>query len=135
MPGAGAREKLGGVLSVSGRLDEALAVLEQAAETYRAGGDVDRLGRVTAQIGQLQGWKGMPEQGIARLEPLLATLDAQGPSRALGMLHFARAQLCFNSGRYSEGLAATERAVEIARVMGDQPLLARAETGGANGLR
>jgi tetratricopeptide (TPR) repeat protein/transcriptional regulator with XRE-family HTH domain len=135
MPGAGAREKLGGVLSVSGRLDEALAVLEQAAETYRTGGDVDSLGRVTAQIGQLQGWKGTPEQGIARLEPLLATLDAQGPSRTLGMLHFVRAQLCVNSGRYSEGLAATERAAEIARGMGDHSLLARAEMGRGNALR
>jgi tetratricopeptide (TPR) repeat protein len=43
--------------------------------------------------------------------------------------------LYFNSGRYSEGLAATERAVEIARVTGDQPLLARAETGRSNALR
>ena len=51
------------------------------------------------------------------------------------MLHFARAQLCVNSGRYSEGVAATERAAEIARTTGDQPLLARAETGRSHALR
>src|SRR5262249_36875939 len=62
---ARAREKLGAVLATMGRYDAALAALEQVAETARAAGDLDSLGRVTAQRGWTHAERGTPQEGVA----------------------------------------------------------------------
>ena len=45
------REKLGVELRTLGRYEAALAMLDQAAETWRVAGDLARLGQVMAAIG------------------------------------------------------------------------------------
>jgi predicted ATPase len=74
---AEALEKLGGVLLFLARHDHALEVLEQAAEIYRTGGDREAEGRVDAKIGVAHFGRGTSEEGIARLQPRLLSLEGQ----------------------------------------------------------
>jgi tetratricopeptide (TPR) repeat protein/transcriptional regulator with XRE-family HTH domain len=120
------RARLGMVLRTIGRYSTALAVLDQAAETYSATGDLDGLARVTAQIGQVHAVRGTMEEGIARVQPVLEIAQARGPSPALADLHKALARLLILSGRYSELLAVSTRLMDLAGILGDDHLLAHA---------
>jgi predicted ATPase len=75
---ARAREKLGVVLHTAPRYDAALEVLDQAAEAYGAAGDLESLGRTTAQMGQVHASRGTVEEGLERLQPVLERLEASG---------------------------------------------------------
>ncbi len=132
LDGARVDEKLGAVLQASGRLDEALAPLERAAEALQRAGEVEAVGRVTARIGWAHAWRGTPEEGVPRLQQQLAPLEEAGASHELAMLYAALAHLFFISGRYGEQLVAAERAVALARLVGDDRVLAVAE--GRRGL-
>lgn len=120
-------EKLGRVLAVAGRYEEALGVLTGAAETYRAVQDLDGMGRVTAQVGWTHTWHGTPHEGIEAIRPVLRLLTGTGPTQTLASLYLALAYLYFGSGQYRENLEAAERAGEIARAVGDERVLAGAE--------
>jgi tetratricopeptide (TPR) repeat protein len=124
---ARAREKLGVVLSIMARYDEALEALERAAQMYDAVGDLEGQGRVTAQIGRVHAFRGTPEEGLARLQPLLEPLAQRGLS-ACGQaaLYVGLAYLYAFTSRDSESLAAADRAVHLARAAADDHLLARA---------
>jgi tetratricopeptide (TPR) repeat protein len=124
---AAAREKVGGVLRTVARYEEALAVLEQAAEAYRAASDHEGAHRVLAQIGQVHAVRGTAEDGVRRLRAALETWTQHEPSPGLAALYAALAHLYFASGRTGEQLAAAERAAELARVVGDDRILADAE--------
>jgi tetratricopeptide (TPR) repeat protein/transcriptional regulator with XRE-family HTH domain len=128
-PGAVAAvcEKLGSVLTTLAQYDAALVVLERAADTYRAAGDLESLGRVTAQAGDAYAWRGTPEEGVARVRTLLPQLEARGPSPGLARLYTALARLLEISGRGDQFLEAAERAVALARVVQDEHILCRAE--------
>jgi tetratricopeptide (TPR) repeat protein len=123
---ARAREKLGGLLTTVGRLTEALDMLDRAAARYQEVGDTESLGRVTALIGVAHGRQGAGDEGVHRLLPVVALLETCGPSSALTTLYNALALLLIHVGRYGEGLAAAERAAELAGVVGETLLLARA---------
>jgi tetratricopeptide (TPR) repeat protein len=120
-------EKLGGVLGMVGRYDEALEVLERAVEVYREVHDLEAVGRATARIGRTHRYQGTLEEGITRIQPLLGLLTSSGPSSGLASLHLALAYLYFGSSRYEETLEAAERAGELARAVGDEQILAGAE--------
>jgi len=124
---AAARETLGAVRTALARYDGALAVLEEAAALYRAGGDREGLGRTLAAIGRAHQGRGTADEGLRRVQDLLDPLAAQGPSRALAALYVALAGLFHISGRFPEQLAAAERAAEIARTVGDDEVRAEAE--------
>ncbi|HZS92214.1 MAG TPA: AAA family ATPase [Chloroflexota bacterium] len=124
---ARAHEKLGTVLRALARYDEALTALDQAAETYSAGGDVEGMARTLAVIGHVHFLTTTPIEGIARLRPILATLEARPPSQALAALYNALADLLYVTGQYDEELAAGERAVEIARTLQDERLMSFAK--------
>ncbi len=124
---ARAREKLGGVLATVARYDEALALLEQAATAYRAVGDEEGELRTVARIGRAHAWRGTPAQGIDRLLPTLESRAADRPSSALAELYVVLARLYFYTGRYTDELAAAERAAEMATAAGEARLLAEAE--------
>jgi tetratricopeptide (TPR) repeat protein len=119
--------KLGAVLKVMGRYDDSLEVLERAVALCCACGDASGELRTLAQIGQVHAVRGTPGQGVARLQPLLTTLGAHGPSTALAALHVALAKLYVKSGHYSKQLSAAVQAADLARVVGDDYLLAQAE--------
>ncbi len=124
---ARAREKLGGVLYVLARYDEGLAVLEPAADCYRATADLESLARITAQIGRLHAYRGTPRAGLERIQPVLAQLAMVGPSPGLAVLHLAMAALSERCGEYSQGLEAAEQARDLARMLGNDSLPLAAE--------
>jgi tetratricopeptide (TPR) repeat protein/transcriptional regulator with XRE-family HTH domain len=128
---ARAREKLGVALSTQARDEEALAVLERAAVTYRALGELEGEGRIAAQTGHLHIDLGTPEQGLRLVQPLVARLAPLGPSPVLATLHMALAALFWHCGGFTEQLAAAEQAAAVARALGDTRLLAAAH--GARG--
>jgi tetratricopeptide (TPR) repeat protein/transcriptional regulator with XRE-family HTH domain len=111
--------KLSRPLIMTGRFDEALDMLEQAAEAYRLAGDLTKLGDVAGKIAYLHVVRGTPEEGIQRLQPLLAFLEAHDSAQALANLYLGLLWLYFVTGRYDEVLETSERAVELARAAGD----------------
>ncbi|MGH2411273.1 MAG: tetratricopeptide repeat protein, partial [Chloroflexota bacterium] len=119
--------KLGAVLKTMGRYEQALRILERAATAHREAGDREAEGWVTALIGQIHFAAGTWEVGIACIRPLLATLEERGPSPALAALYVALIPLFAPTGRYSEYLAAAERASALARRLEDGWLLADSE--------
>jgi tetratricopeptide (TPR) repeat protein len=125
---ARACEKLGGVLVTLARHDEALVALERAAAHHSATGDLEVLGCVTAQIGLVLGQIGATEEGLARLQPLLAQLEARAPTSALAELYTAQSQLYMYLYLFQEELTPATRAVELARALRDARLLTRALT-------
>jgi len=121
---AQAREKLGDVLMTQARYDDALAVLEQALATYKQNGNTDAWQRALAQVGWVMALRGTPQAGIARIEPLLASLEASDSSPGLAALYVTLAYLYFASGRYAGQLAMAERAVDLARIVkGERTLI------------
>ena len=136
--GVAALEKLGTVLRTVARYDEALQMWEQAAQSYAARGESESHGRVLALIGEVHYHRGTPEQGIARLQPVLAAAGHDGTSRTpaayLPSVYAALSLLFFASGRYDEALAAAERASNLAGTVGDQGVLPRAEVSRALAL-
>jgi transcriptional regulator with XRE-family HTH domain/tetratricopeptide (TPR) repeat protein len=124
---ARAREKLGGILRTRARYDEALAVLRQAADAFRAAGDVEGRRQAIAQLGRVHARRGTPQEGIATISTLLKTTGDSDASPGLAALHVALAELYFTSGHYRQQLAAATRAAELARALGDDALLAQAE--------
>jgi class 3 adenylate cyclase/tetratricopeptide (TPR) repeat protein len=133
---AEALERLAKVLRVLSRYDQALAALDAALALYQQAGDPEGMGRITALIGQVHSDRGTPAEGVARLQPLLATLEARGVSaRVLAGLSDALAQLLHLSGRYGEQLAEAERAAALARASQDPRLLAQVEMRRGNALR
>jgi len=119
------REKLGALLATMARFGEALPLLEEAADAYRADGDLEGLGRTVARIGDAYADSGAPEQGLRTVEPVLRIFEHEGSPRALMPLYEALSALYFVGGRYDAQLAASERATELAAVVGDDRLLLR----------
>ncbi|HEU5347672.1 MAG TPA: AAA family ATPase, partial [Ktedonobacterales bacterium] len=111
-----AYEKLGALRRIVARHNEALEALGRAAETFRAAGDFEALVRVMAQIGWVHARRGTPDEGLALLRPLLATLDPDAlPARGMADLYVALGELEFVSCHYVEQLRAVEWLAEYAR--------------------
>ncbi|HXT34816.1 MAG TPA: hypothetical protein VN837_04485, partial [Chloroflexota bacterium] len=119
--------KLGMVLESSGRWNEALAALEQAAGVYHESGQLEALGRVLGRIGYVHGKRGTVEEGIARLQPLVEQLRVHGELPGLAALYTALTVLSIQGGLYDDARMAGERAAELARRLGDERLQAVAE--------
>jgi tetratricopeptide (TPR) repeat protein/transcriptional regulator with XRE-family HTH domain len=124
-------EKLGGVLAVQARYDEALVVLEQAADAHQRVGDLEHVGRVVAEIGRIHHHRGSLQAGLERLRPVRALLAGQAASLSpnLPALEVALARLYLLHGQSAEALAAAERAAALARSVQDERLEVRAQEG------
>jgi tetratricopeptide (TPR) repeat protein/transcriptional regulator with XRE-family HTH domain len=127
LDGARAREKLGLALQIMLRYDAALAVLDQAAATCQRVGHLEGLARALAQIGRVHAERDTPEEGLARLQPLLERLGASASSRGGAALCAALAWLYLASGRRAQSVAAAKRAADLARAVGDEWILADVE--------
>jgi len=125
---ARAREKLGDVLKAVARVDDALGPLEEAARAYKALDDADGEGRVVAQIGLVHYFRGAGDDGLARLLPVVERLEPEGTPHGLALLFATLPRLYLMAGRHQEQRVAAERAYELARTLGDERLLAEAET-------
>jgi transcriptional regulator with XRE-family HTH domain/tetratricopeptide (TPR) repeat protein len=120
------REKLGEVLNRTGHYEAAQEVLEPAGEGYRAAGDWEGLGRIAVGIAEAYARRGAVHEGIARLQPLLEELECIGAPALLAALYLWWGGFLSTACRYSEALAALERAVELARARDDGRTLVRA---------
>ncbi len=107
------REKLSEVLEQTGRYGAVIAVLEPAADAFRTSGELERLGRVAAQLGWMHALRGTPHQGLALIQPLIEVLEPHGASPALAALYATRGQLLYPVGQYEASLAANERALAL----------------------
>ena len=134
---ARAREKLGGVLAAVVRYQEALDTFALAAETYRVAGDYAGWGRVEASLAQTYADQGTAREGLARLQPLLATTGTSPmlPPQTAAALYDMQAQLLHVAGEYSQQLEAADRAAALARDADDQPLLCQIQMRRGNALR
>jgi tetratricopeptide (TPR) repeat protein len=121
------REKLGEVLRINARYSEALEVLERAIESYRATGNMEGIARTLAQIGLVHARRVTPQEGVRRVQALLAELGERTPSPGLAALYGALAHLYFVSAQYDEQLAASRRAEDLARALQDDRMLADAQ--------
>ena len=125
---AQAREHLGLALMTAGHYDAALAVLDEARQTYRALADVAGEGRAAARIGGVHVLRGTPELGVEQLAPLFGVLQAAGlAAHGLAEIALVLSQQFKNSGRYGEQLAAAEQATTLARQAHDDRLIGQAE--------
>jgi tetratricopeptide (TPR) repeat protein len=128
---ADAYARLGRVLHITERYDEALEMLERAAQLYADRGDASREAQLIAEMGWAHHSRGTGEEGIARLLPLVSSLEARDPLPVepwvLAALYTALARIYFGLGRYHDELAAAERAAGLARLVGEDLVLAVAE--------
>lgn len=127
---AEALEKLAGVMTIVARYDEALDYLEQAVRLHRRDGNREPEACAAAQIGHIHVLRGTPDEGIARLQPLVEAFEREQPdppTYGFSALYAALARLYMNSDRYLEQLQVAERAAHLARQVGDQRLIIGAE--------
>ncbi|MGH2443766.1 MAG: ATP-binding protein, partial [Chloroflexota bacterium] len=68
-------EKLGTVVYAAGRHEEALELLERAANVYRDGRDLEGAGRCTAVMGVTHRYRGTPHEGIVLVQPMIDELS------------------------------------------------------------
>jgi tetratricopeptide (TPR) repeat protein/transcriptional regulator with XRE-family HTH domain len=121
-------EKLGTTLMNVARYDEAIAALEEAEHLHRELGDLEGQARALAQLGYAHTRQGTPSAGISRVQPFLESFAAVDLSvRGRATLRFTLATLYNNSGRYAEELVAAEQAVDLARSLADDALVAQAQ--------
>ncbi len=116
---------LGELLRLTGRSSEALRVLDQAAASYRASGETERLADVMALVGRAHEQRGTNEEGLRALQEAVAVADAQGSARARAVVYLAQARMHNHLGQYREQRAMAGRAAALARTAGDERLLAR----------
>jgi tetratricopeptide (TPR) repeat protein len=126
---AAVREKLGRVLRAAGRYEAALEVLEDAAGAYVAAGDVEGQARTVAEIGRVYYAQERAAEGRRRLQPLAAALEGRAASPGLAALVVVLAALSTRSGSgwsEPEKVLLTAQAVDAARAVGEEALLAEA---------
>jgi tetratricopeptide (TPR) repeat protein len=124
-------EKFGQVLRLVGRYDEALSMLEGAARVRHEAGDMAAEGRIIARMGMAHCFRGTPEEGLARLKPMVTVLEDRSAqeelSHTLALMYAALIPLFNVTGRQGEQLVAARRLSELARSLGDERLLAEAK--------
>lgn len=119
-------EKLGNLLMGCGRYMDAIRAFEDAVSSFGRAGNVDGVGRAVAQIGWAHVRGGTCDQGLARVEPLLAPMALRDLRLSTQvMLLCAHAVLLFGEGRYLEQLASAQRAATLAREAHDMASLAK----------
>jgi tetratricopeptide (TPR) repeat protein/transcriptional regulator with XRE-family HTH domain len=129
---AGALEKLGGIQrNRAARLDSVLETYHRAAQAYRALGDDVGLRHITVRSAETFTAMGDLARGRALLQPLIETSLPGEPESNVADMYLAWAWVCSDP---AARIAAFEWAAEIAREIGDNRLLARAEFGRGNTL-
>jgi predicted ATPase/DNA-binding XRE family transcriptional regulator len=112
-------ERLGSVLETRARYSEARQVLDRAARLLQALGDGEGECRVVARLGSVHLGKGTPEEGLEILESLLERVQTGSFSPGLTAVYASLARLYVTTAQLPRGLAAAERAVELAHLVGD----------------
>jgi DNA-binding SARP family transcriptional activator len=124
------REKLGAMLGILAHHDEALATLDQVAQSYEDARDDEGLARTLVAVARAHRERGTPEGGLARLQPLMERIEGGGAgsisTETRAALFLGLTHAWFGAGRYEESQTAAERAMDLARAAGNDSLLAEA---------
>jgi tetratricopeptide (TPR) repeat protein len=126
---AEALHKLGRVLTDVGRYEEAREALTGAARLYRELSDQPGEVWATVQLGSVHRALGTSGAGITQVRALLTRLETGGRPQDITELYIVLETLHYATGHYREGLAAADRASELAQSTAEGAALARAETG------
>jgi DNA-binding SARP family transcriptional activator len=129
------QEKLGAVLLILARFDEALRYLAPAAAAYRAAGDIEAEGRVSARIGMVHRFTRSPEEAVPPIRAALNRLAGTPASIARASLQATLAHVLFAGGRYRESAEEAASASAMARALGEKTILADAELRRGTALR
>jgi tetratricopeptide (TPR) repeat protein/transcriptional regulator with XRE-family HTH domain len=125
---ARAQEKLGDVLIVLGRYDDALRTLASAVDTYRVRGEVEGTASTLGRIAYAHARGGTARDWLVQAEPLYEAerlaAAAGRASRGVASLYANLAPAFNNTGRYTEALDAAHRGIELARAVGDETIRA-----------
>jgi class 3 adenylate cyclase/tetratricopeptide (TPR) repeat protein len=113
-------DKLGFMLNQGGRYGEAEEVQRRALQHYEEAGDLEGAGSVTGFLSNSLEYQGRLEEQLLLLETMAVRLAERGPSPAAVQLQFYLVGAFQWQRRYGEMLAAAERAVELARAIGDE---------------
>ncbi|HEX8919249.1 MAG TPA: AAA family ATPase [Chloroflexota bacterium] len=124
---AAVRERLGGLLTAVIRYDEALPMLERAAQMYRAAGDLESEARVLAQVGRVHVAGGSVERGVSILQSALNSHSHYELHSSQAALYSSLSRLLYVGGRYGESLDSAAEAIRLARDGGAVGIVAEAE--------
>jgi tetratricopeptide (TPR) repeat protein/transcriptional regulator with XRE-family HTH domain len=119
-------ERWGKVLHTLARYDEALEVCERVVHLAEALGDQEQMWRALSEIGKSHVRRGTAQEGLRRLEGLYERIETNTPSPALVTMETTRAALYYGCQRFIEERAVAERAVALARIVGEEALLVKA---------
>jgi tetratricopeptide (TPR) repeat protein/transcriptional regulator with XRE-family HTH domain len=115
--------KLGPVLRLAGQYDDALELLEWAAEMCRSAGDLEGEARAIQTIGNVHHARGTPQAGYGRVRAVVERLErlpeTSRPQLALAELYVVMGLDLFPTGRYTEVVVASERAAKLVGAAND----------------
>ncbi|MBA2692195.1 MAG: tetratricopeptide repeat protein [Rubrobacter sp.] len=116
-----ASTRIGAILTLSGRCDEAVDILERAMETAAENGDREGEARAAARLGLAHFYKGgASNEFITRLRTLAEEFASSGVrAESSAALWRSLSALFFAARRYEESLEAARRTASFAREAGD----------------
>jgi tetratricopeptide (TPR) repeat protein len=125
-------QKLGSVLRILTRYEEALEALDRAAHLHARASDHEGQARTLREIGWVHNYRGTFDRGAAHVQVVIERLEglpeATVSPRAFADLYSGLAICLWPTARYTEHLAAAERAGAMARAANAAPTLCVAET-------
>jgi tetratricopeptide (TPR) repeat protein len=124
---ARAQAKWAEALENTGRLEEAIAGYLRAEELYRKAGDTEAQWLMLSDASEMYTALGRAQEGVALLRPLLETAHLDRPSRGLATMQIAMGLNYWSLDQFPEAMTAAERAVHLARAVGDDSLLLKAQ--------
>ena len=105
---------------LTNRIGDALAARRRALELRRDDGDLESLGATQRWMSRLSWFLGRGEDADRFAEQAVATLEPLGPGHELAMALSNKAQLAMLAGDVAETTRWGERAVTLARSIGDR---------------
>ena len=104
---------------LAGANEEALQAREQALEVRERLGEVEQIAENLRWISQLAWWTGRVARMREAADRALQVLSGLPPNQALAMAYVAQAQLRFRVNQLAESAAWADRAVTLARQLGE----------------
>lgn len=118
--------KLGNVLRLQGRFEEALDILARAKGIFARLDDRAGLAAAVAALGMTHRDRGSFDTGIAEVNAVLASVEDRVPPQPAAELYISLSHLLFVAQRADETLRAANRALDLAQQSGDEGLAAEA---------
>lgn len=109
-----ALKKLGAVLAVLGKSQEAIPLLDEALALCEEARGPEAIATVAAQLGQIHAVGGSVRDGVDRIRSVVDRYQLELRPASLARLFLALAGLFFASSEYAKQLAAADRAKELA---------------------